>query len=262
MLSSQFAIALLSGLIPVLFWLWFWLREDSRKPEPYLLITISFIAGMAVVPLAVPLQELALGIYQNSNTLLQSIANFFPSQQGIINHLIKTSVFGTDLVIVWVIIEELLKYAVALILIFWNREVDEPIDMIVYLIVIALGFAALENALFINQPLTNQLYLDSALTGTYRFLGATLLHVLASGTIGAFLAFSYYQSKTKQLIAGTFGLFMAVVLHTLFNFFIMGTSGETILFVFLFVWLGVIVLFLIFEKVKIIEYNHNLLHKK
>ncbi|MEN9922008.1 MAG: hypothetical protein RL097_284, partial [Candidatus Parcubacteria bacterium] len=60
MQSTYFAIAFLAGLIPALFWVWFWLREDSRKPEPYFLIAISFIAGMAVVPIALPLQKIAL----------------------------------------------------------------------------------------------------------------------------------------------------------------------------------------------------------
>ena len=226
--STYFAIAFLAGLTPALFWLWFWLREDNSHPEPYLLIAISFIAGMAVVPIALPLQKAAIGIYT-----------------------------GSSIIIVWVIIEELLKYAAALILIFWNREVDEPIDMVIYMIVIALGFAALENALFIFNPLSAGDLANSALTGSFRFLGATLLHTLASGTVGVMLALTYYKPKIVQLTAGTIGLFLAIVLHALFNFFIMEASGETILGVFLFVWMGVIVLFLLFEKIKQLECAHN-----
>ncbi len=228
MQSTYFAIAFLAGLIPALFWVWFWLREDSRKPEPYFLIAISFIAGMAVVPMALPLQKLAVELYT-----------------------------GANMVVVWVIVEELLKYAVALALIFWNREVDEPIDMVIYMIVVALGFAALENALFIFNPLIVGNYLDSAITGGFRFLGATLLHVLASGTVGVCLALAYYRSKLVQVLAGTVGLFIAIVLHALFNFFIMDANGETILAVFLFVWMGIILLFLLFEKIKLLEHNHN-----
>lgn len=229
--STYFAVAFLSGLVPALFWVWFWLREDSNKPEPYFLIAISFIAGMAVVPIALPLQKIALDLYSGDNVML-----------------------------VWVIIEELLKYTAALALIFWNREVDEPIDMVIYMIVIALGFAALENALFIFNPLVMGEYLSSILTGGFRFLGATLLHVLASGTVGVFLALAYYRSKLTQVLAGTLGLFIAIVLHALFNFFIMDASGETILAVFLFVWMGIILLFLLFEKIKILELNHKIQH--
>lgn len=226
--STYFAIAFVSGLVPALFWVWFWLREDNKRPEPLFLIAITFIAGMAVVPMALPLQKAAISLYSGANVL-----------------------------IVWVIIEELLKYAVALAIVFWNKEVDEPIDMIIYMIVIALGFAALENALFIFNPLVMGEYLSSALTGGFRFLGATLLHVLASGTVGVFMALAYYKSKGTQALAGTAGLFVAIVLHALFNFFIMDASGETILAVFLFVWIGIILLFLLFEKVKLIEQRHN-----
>jgi RsiW-degrading membrane proteinase PrsW (M82 family) len=227
--STIFVIAFVAGLIPAIFWVWFWLREDSLKPEPYFLIAITFIAGMAVVPIALPLQRMAIGLYPDTNVML-----------------------------IWVVIEELLKYAVALAIVFWNSEVDEPIDMVIYLIVIALGFAALENALFIFNPLLLGDYLNTALTGGFRFLGATLLHVLASGTIGMFLAFTYYRSRFVQIVAGTLGLFIAVVLHALFNFFIIEASGTTILGVFLFVWIGIIILFLLFERVKMLERAHNL----
>lgn len=227
--STYFAIAFLSGLVPALFWVWFWLREDSRKPEPYFLIAISFIAGMAVVPVALQLQKAALDIYT-----------------------------GANVTIVWVVVEELLKYTFALALIFWNREVDEPIDMVIYMIVLALGFAALENALFIFNPLVVGDYMNSAITGGFRFLGATLLHVLASGTVGVALALTYYRHRLIQVLAGTGGLFIAIVLHALFNFFIMDANGETILAVFLFVWMGIILLFLLFEKIKLLEQHHNL----
>jgi RsiW-degrading membrane proteinase PrsW (M82 family) len=239
MQSTYFAIAFLSGLIPALFWVWFWLREDNRKPEPYFLIAISFIAGMAIVPIALPLQKSAIDIYQG----------------------VSISIFGSSinmLIISWVVIEELLKYAAALCLIFWNKEVDEPIDMVIYLIVIALGFSALENALFIFNPLVTGEALNSIITGSLRFFGATLLHVLASGTVGVFLALAYYKSKLTQVIMGTLGLFIAIVLHALFNFSIMEASEGTILIVFLFVWMGIIILFLLFEKIKILEHNHNL----
>ena len=217
----NFSIAMLGGLLPALFWLWFWLREDSKKPEPSGLILRTFVAGMIVVPLVLPLQKLALTLYS-----------------------------GTSLILVWVTIEETLKYALALGVILWHKAVDEPIDYIVYMITIAIGFAALENALFIWNPLVAGDLSGSIITGNFRFLGATLLHILASGTIGVFLAFAYYRSDTIKLLAGTFGLFVAILLHTLFNLFIMDANGETILSIFLTVWVLVIALFLIFEKVK------------
>lgn len=234
----HFAIAFVGGLIPALFWLWFWLREDREQPEPYLLIALAFIGGMMVVPLALPMQKLVCELYNNGICQPATI----------------------NLVFIWVIVEEILKYGAALLIILWNKAVDEPIDVIIYMITIALGFASLENALFIFNPLTVGDFINSAHTGFFRFLGPTLLHVLASGTVGAFLALAFFKSTTKKFIFGSIGLFIAIVLHALFNFFIMDASGETILGVFLFVWMGIILLFLIFERVKILEARHNALH--
>lgn len=225
--STEFAIAFLAGLIPALFWLWFWLREDSAHPEPKALIASSFIAGMLIVALVLPLQEYAMERF-----------------------------VGDNLIFVWVIIEEVLKYCAALIVVLWNRAVDEPIDAIIYMITIALGFSALENALFISNPLREGDYVTSFLTGNFRFLGATLLHVLASGTVGVFMALSYYASRGVKVLVATIGLLVAIILHALFNFFIMDASGDTVLGVFMFVWMGIVVLFLIFEKVKLLEKNH------
>ncbi len=222
--SVEFAIAFLAALVPMIFWLWFWLREDRKNPEPIILIIITFIAGMAVVPVVLPLQRLAMDVYSGSNVVL-----------------------------VWVIIEEVLKYTAALIVILWHKAVDEPIDYIIYMIAIALGFAALENTLFILNPLSAGDYLTATVTGSFRFLGATLLHVLASATVGVALAFAYYKSDTIKLVFSSLGLFMAILLHALFNFFIIDASGGGILIIFLFVWMGIIILFLLFEKLKLLE---------
>lgn len=219
--ATHFAVAFLSGLIPALFWLWFWLREDKERPEPLLLIAITFLGGMAVVPLALPLQKYAIDLYH-----------------------------GRTLIFIWVVIEETLKYALALTIILWNKAVDEPIDAVIYMITIALGFACLENTLFVLNPLATGDYLNSVLTGSFRFLGATLLHVLASGTIGVLLAFSFHKGTFAKMLYGMIGLCLAIVLHALFNFFIMDASGEAILGVFLFVWFGIIILFLLLEKIK------------
>lgn len=222
--ANDLTLAFLVGLIPALFWLWFWLREDKKCPEPFLLIAISFIAGMAVVPLVLPLQKAAIGLYD-----------------------------GTNITLVWVIIEEVLKYTAALFVVLWNRAVDEPIDLIIYMIAVALGFAALENALFAYNLLSYGEYQAVALNGLFRFLGATLLHVLASATIGVMLALAFYRSTTIKLVYGTVGLFIAILLHALFNLFIMETRNEGILLIFLFVWMGIIMLFLLFEKIKLLK---------
>lgn len=226
--ATAFTFSFLGGFIPALFWLWFWLREDAAQPEPKTLIASAFFAGMAVVVPVLILQKFALDTFSD-----------------------------TPLLFVWVVTEEVLKYSAALVVVLWNKAVDEPIDAIIYMISIALGFSAMENALFIFTPFMEGHFVESFVTGNFRFLGASLLHILASGTVGAMMALSYYKSKVKRVLWSTIGLCIAIVLHTLFNFFIMNANGETILTVFLFVWMGVIILLLVFEKVKILEKMHS-----
>jgi len=150
--SSTLLFALLGGVVPAVLWLLFWLREDKRCPEPRGLLMIAFLAGMLAVPLVVPLEHKA--------------ASLFPSMAGLV-------------VILWAVIEESMKFLAAYIAVLRNKAVNEPIDMVIYMITVALGFAALENTLFLLTPIEHGFIVQSILTGNLRFVGATLLHVVA-----------------------------------------------------------------------------------
>lgn len=222
MLSVQtLFFALLGGIFPALLWLWFWLKEDKKRPEPRGLIMLAFIAGMVAVPLVIPIEQ-AIKEFSVNTTLL--------------------------IIVLWAATEEIMKYGAAVLIVLRKKAVDEPVDTIIYMITVALGFAALENTLFLLNPDIG--IVDSILTGNLRFLGATLLHVLASAIIGVAMSFSFYKSKLKQKIFRNIGLVLAIILHSLFNFFIINNNEEKILIVFLFVWVGIVILLLFFEKVK------------
>ena len=38
-------LAIVGGFLPTFFWLWFWLQEDHKKPEPMRLVMKTFIVG-------------------------------------------------------------------------------------------------------------------------------------------------------------------------------------------------------------------------
>lgn len=222
--------ALLAGLLPALLWLWLFRREDSTHPEPRPLILLSFIGGMVAVAFVIPVERFSLGF-----------------------------LVGTPLIIAWAAAEEIFKLMAAYLTVLWRSSVDEPIDAMIYMITVALGFAAAENALFVLGPLLNEDFTRSILTGNLRFLGASLLHVLSSSVIGLSLALSFYMKSSRRhwyLLTGTGA---AIALHALFNFFIIGSTGagvQEVFRVFYFVWVGIIILFLFFEKVKRIARPH------
>ncbi|MCX6703226.1 MAG: PrsW family glutamic-type intramembrane protease [Candidatus Zambryskibacteria bacterium] len=221
-LNNPYILAPLFGIIPALIWLFFWLKEDTH-PEPLRLITLCFFAGQAIVFLALPLQRIAY--------------DFLPSNQEF-------------LFLIWAGIEEFLKFAAAWFIGIHTSSDDEPVDAVMYMIIVALGFVALENTLFLIDPLHAGQILESLVTGNLRFIGASLVHVISSAVVGIFLAFAFYRSTRTKILYGTYGVILATALHTYFNLFIMKQSESNLFLIFGFVWIGVIGLMLMFEKVK------------
>jgi RsiW-degrading membrane proteinase PrsW (M82 family) len=217
-------LALMGGILPTMVWLWFWNREDKLHPEPRRLLFLAFLTGGISVALAIPLQELA------RDTL-----------GGVIN---------PQIIAAWAAIEEVLKYGLALIVILWRKAVDEPIDMVIYMVTIALGFSAVENTLFLIAPIVNEGIVNAVITGNFRFFGASLLHLLSSSVIGVALALSFYKPYITRTIYAAIGVILAIILHAAFNLFILGSTGGGIVKVFGFVWVGIVVLLLFFEKIK------------
>jgi len=222
------------GLFPALVWLWFWLREDSAHPEPKRLIALAFFAGSIAVGLVIPIEQFAAA-YISAHP---DIANSF-----------QTTVQNLTFIF-WAGIEELFKFFVAAAVVLWRHEDDEPIDPVIYMVVVALGFAAAENALFLLSPLSGLTLAQTIITGDYRFVGATLLHVLASATIGGALALSFYKPRWKKALYLLVGVILSISLHGLFNVFIMNAKPEQMVQIFGFVWAGLIGLIAFLEFVK------------
>ena len=127
---------------------------------------------------------------------------------------------------------------------------EDPVDWPIYLITTALGFAAIENTLFLIKPLSLDQATVSLLTGQLRFLGATLLHTVASGIIGISIGLSLYMNKWQKKLAVLMGIVGAIALHSVFNFFIMSNEGNNFIKIFGFLWVVTIIVLLVFEKLR------------
>ncbi len=220
------------GVLPALAWLWFWRREDAAHPEPRRLIALAFFAGMVSVAVVIPLER-----------FVQPILKDFAGVGAIITA--QTLVFTA-----WSFIEEIIKFLAARFTVLKRRENDEPIDPVIYMVTVALGFAAAENTLFLLSPIGGDSLAQTFITGNLRFIGATLLHVLSSAVIGVALALSFYASKRIKRHYMFLGVILACLLHSAFNFFILNTAEESLFRTFSFVWLGVIALLAILEYIK------------
>lgn len=215
-------IAFLGGILPAFFWLWFWLREDRKHPEPRHLLIASFVLGMFGVAVAIPFEKFAESI------IPISLGVFF----------------------VWALIEELLKYGAAYIGGMHTQAENEPIDAMVYLLTAALGFAAAENMLFMLNPLIEGDVFVGIITGNIRFIGTSLLHVVSSSIIGGAIALSFYKRKKVRHEYFWAGLAIATLVHTAFNHFIMQSQQNGLFIVLIALWVCVIGLMLLFEDVK------------
>lgn len=217
------AFTFLSGLIPSLVWLWFWLKEEKNKHrEPTSFITAVFIVGMAGVFFVLPIQK-----------------------------YIQNAVSANEWqLVLWALTEEFIKYLAVVLVLFKSRQLDEPIDWPIYMITAALGFAALENMFFLIKPFALGDSIVALITGQLRFLGSTLLHAVCSGILGVFMALSFHKNFFLRKISFIWGLIIAVFLHSVFNFFIINISGGDFLRVFAFLWVTTIILMLLFEKVR------------
>jgi RsiW-degrading membrane proteinase PrsW (M82 family) len=221
MSTGVLLIAILGGILPALIWLFFWLMEDRCEPEPKRYIFLCFLGGMLCVLPALIIEK--------------SLVPFFT---------------GSLLLVFWAATEELLKFGAAYVFALRWAVFDEPLDAIVYMVTTALGFSAMENALFLLTPLSQGDVLRTIVTGDLRFIGAMLLHTLASSLIGLSLALAYYKPAAARKVAALVGVILAVSLHSLFNIFILNGGGSSTFAVFLVIWCGVVGLLFMVERIK------------
>ncbi len=220
--ATTLLYALIGGILPALLWLWFWLKEDRLHPEPRGALILTFFGGMCAALLA----------YVAERSIMT--AGF---------------AFSTTLIL-WAVVEEVFKFGFAYFTALRRKVCDEPIDAMIYMLTAALGFAALENTLFLLAPLADGDIAKSLLTGNLRFIGATLLHIAASSIVGAFSAFFFYKGKRAHDIAIVVGLVVAIALHSAFNLIINTQADRSLLIAFAIAWATIVVVLAMFEKVK------------
>lgn len=199
---------ILFGILPSLAWLFYYLRKD-RHPEPKGMIIKIFLWGALIT---IPVFFVQIGMRR----MLDSF---------------DLSYFAYSLIYWFLVIsltEEIFKYLVIRFKAMGSPHLDEPIDFMIYMIIAALGFAAVENVLYLFAPVEglsfNTIVNRALVVSVIRFMGATFLHTLCSAVIGYAIAISYCDMKNK-IFEMTLGILGAVLLHGLYDFSIMTLDG-------------------------------------
>ncbi len=193
LLISLAPVAVVAGYV--------WFRDKYEK-EPVWLLLLSLLAGMAIV-LPVMVVE---GVLAAVGDPLEGIAEAAWS---------AFAVAGLT--------EEVFKF-IALFLLIWERPAfNDKYDGIVYGTFISLGFAAIENLLYVMQ--------DGYATGLLRAFTAVPAHAIFGITMGFYFGMARFHPEESRAMKWK-ALVVPIILHGIYDF-ILFTGIEWLWVVFL-----------------------------
>ncbi len=188
----------LMGFAPGLFWLWYFRRKDDLEPEPKLLVLRVFLLGCLSAFLVLFLRPTYGGLVPDATGWQREVVDAF----------VVTALF-----------EELAKVAAFLVGAYFHSELDEPLDGIIYGIAAALGFASVENVVYLFR-------MEDASVVVVRAFTATLGHVAFTGSIGFFFGLAKFTRPARRCVLMIAGLGIGILFHGAYDVFLF-MEGET-----------------------------------
>ncbi|HEC61164.1 MAG TPA: PrsW family intramembrane metalloprotease [bacterium] len=180
------------AVAPALLLLIYYYRQDKNKPEPKGLILKIFLIGI-VSTLPAILLEL----------LVSKLAGLFVRW--------PLLYFAFKAFIVAALCEEYIKLTVVRLAVYNNVNFDEVMDGIVYTVVASLGFACMENILYVLG--------GGWTTALLRAFTAVPMHALCSGMMGFYIGQAKFaSSKDQENRLQKRGLWIAVGIHGSYDF--------------------------------------------
>jgi RsiW-degrading membrane proteinase PrsW (M82 family) len=185
-------VSILLAVAPAIFLVRYFYRLDKAKPEPKGLVLKVFLFGLLSALVAIPM-EVLVGALQGL---------FDPESLGMI--LFRAFIVAG-------LVEEFLKLSVVRLTAYRAGAFDEVMDGIVYTVTAGLGFACMENILYVlGRPLA---------TAMIRAFTAVPLHAIASGLMGYAVGrarFAATPAEERSWLRR--GLAAAVLVHGLYDF--------------------------------------------
>ena len=154
------------------------------------------------------------------------------------------------------LVEEFCKWLMTYLIGYHNREFDELYDGIVYAIFVSLGFAFIENILYVIST-------ASLGTALMRAVSAVPSHACDAIFMGYYLSVAKYWSikrdKDKEKKYVLKSIFVPAVLHGIYDFCLM--SGFTILVIVFIVFVVFLYILSIKKLKKLSKYNKQIVFK-
>lgn len=185
------------ALAPVVAIATFIYLRDKYEREPLKHLVISFLLGVLC---AIPAVLMSISL-EATQSMLYPVGDF--------KNLIRVAVFAF---IVVAFAEEFAKYLVLQFYAFRQKEFDEPYDGIIYGAFISLGFAAIENILYVVE--------GGVSVALLRMFTAVPAHASFGIIMGYYFGMAW-QHKNKAFSYKMKGLLAAIILHGIYDFFLM-----------------------------------------
>ena len=182
------------SLAPVLIIAFYIYNRDRYEKEPFSVLLKALFAGVLIVLPAVLIEKL--------------LASLYPGAEGL-------AYAGYTAFVVAGFTEEGLKF-LAFWIFFWkNKNFNEKFDGIVYAVYIALGFAAIENILYV--------FSGGVGVGIIRALTAVPAHALFGIVMGYYFGLARFTSRHWTMLL-ILGFVLPYTFHGLYNFLLMSNS--------------------------------------
>ncbi|MCL2235436.1 MAG: PrsW family glutamic-type intramembrane protease [Defluviitaleaceae bacterium] len=186
------------AIAPVLICAVYMYIRDKYEHEPFRLLFLGLLAGAVIT----------FPIMRTSGF----VAGFTPVL-GQVGEAAFTSFFVAGLV------EEAFKFAALYFLVWRNRNLNEPVDGIVYAVFVSLGFAMVENVLYVFHPQMGGLQ-----TAFMRALVSVPSHGFFGVIMGYYFALAKFEGEKR-------GRYMAMaflvpwIVHGIYNTMLLSGQG-------------------------------------
>ena len=211
---------LLASLAPVFIILFYIYFRDKYDKEPLGLLIKALLLGIAIVVPVIFVERMLMTMMPQFSKAAAAAYHAFV-------------VAGST--------EELFKFLVLYLLVWKNPNFNEKFDGIVYAVFVSLGFAGVENVLYV---------LDGGMqTALTRAITAVPAHAIFGITMGYYLgiAHMYKELKGKYLARA---LLVPILLHGIYDFILMVEIGWLLL---LFVPYVIVLYIMGMKKMKVLS---------
>ncbi len=194
------------ALIPVIILISYIYFHDKHEREPLGTLVGAFILGiLSVIPaLIFTAGWEQLGFIRTAGTLNALFYAF----------------------IVVALSEESAKYLMMRSFLYKRTAFNEPYDGIMYMVMVGMGFAALENILYVFGQAS---YSESLAVGGWRAITSIPAHGAFAVMMGFFAGKAKYSKNASRLLL-LIGLLLAVLFHGAYDFFLMQTLSPALAF--------------------------------